>query len=155
MLQLGPTFIKVSLELIPYWQGTHSLPGLQGLSQATLLCRLCPSLAFCVQTQATLLCCIGLLWLQVGQLFSSRSDLFPAAFTEELSRLQDRVPAFNPKKAIAIVEAEFGAPVSQLYRSFEELPLAAASLGQVTTAGAFVPGYFCALSRRCWCSNPC
>eukprot|EP00891_Asterochloris_glomerata_P009842 jgi/Astpho2/9842/e_gw1.00149.52.1_t len=77
---------------------------------------------------------LGPTFIKVGQLFSSRSDLFPAAFTEELSRLQDRVPAFNPKKAIAIVEAEFGAPVSQLYRSFEELPLAAASLGQVHRA---------------------
>ena len=122
------------------------MPGLQGLTQAALLCRMRPSFAFCVQTQATLLCCFSYLWLQVGQLFSSRSDLFPAPFTEELSKLQDRVPAFNPKKAIAIVEAEFGAPVSQLYRSFDELPLAAASLGQVMTAGTAVLGHCRALS---------
>ena len=102
-----------------------------------------------VQTQAMLLCCISPLWLQVGQLFSSRSDLFPAPFTEELSKLQDRVPAFNPKKAIAIVEAEFGAPVSQLYRSFDELPLAAASLGQVMTAGTAVLRHRCALLSSC------
>ena len=125
------------------------MPGLQPLTQAALLCRMWPSIALCVETQATLLCCISPLWLQVGQLFSSRSDLFPAPFTEELSKLQDRVPAFNPKKAIAIVEAEFGAPVSQLYRSFDELPLAAASLGQVMTAGTAVLGYRRALSSSC------
>ena len=126
------------------------MPGLQGLTQAALLCRMRPSSAFCVRTQATLLCCISLLSLQVGQLFSSRSDLFPAPFTEELSKLQDRVPAFNPRKAIAIVEAEFGAPASQLYRSFDELPLAAASLGQVITAGTAVHGYCRAFSSsRC------
>ena len=69
----------------------------------------------------------------MGQLFSTRSDLFPAAFTEELAKLQDRVPAFAPVKAKAIIEAELGAPVQQLFRSFQEQPIAAASLGQVPT----------------------
>ena len=124
------------------------MPGLQGSIQANS-CAACVQPVPSVQSQAMPLCCIGHVWLQVGQLFSSRSDLFPAAFTEELSKLQDRVPAFNPKKAIAIVEAEFGAPVSQLYRSFDELPLAAASLGQVTTAGLAMLGYCRALSSSC------
>lgn len=52
-------------------------------------------------------------------------------FVEELSKLQDRVPAFSADKAAAIVEADLGQPVSVLFRSFDPRPIAAASLGQV------------------------
>lgn len=45
--------------------------------------------------------------------------------------IQDRVPAFSPKKAKDFIEKELGAPIDQLFREFEERPIAAASLGQV------------------------
>ncbi len=50
---------------------------------------------------------------------------------QELSLLQDRVPAFDPARAIAIIEQELGMPLASAYRSFEREPIAAASLGQV------------------------
>lgn len=45
--------------------------------------------------------------------------------------IQDRVPAFSPSKAKSFIETELGAPISMLYKEFEDLPIAAASLGQV------------------------
>ena len=53
---------------------------------------------------------------------------------QELSKLQDRVPAFSSVKAIDIVEKELGGSVPDLFESFDIRPIAAASLGQVSLA---------------------
>lgn len=45
--------------------------------------------------------------------------------------VQDKVPAFSPKKAIGFIESELGAPINVLFKEFEDRPIAAASLGQV------------------------
>ncbi len=77
---------------------------------------------------------LGPTFIKVGQLFSTRADLFPSEYVEELSKLQDRVPAFDYEQVETIVKKDLGRSVGELFSSFDPVPLAAASLGQVHKA---------------------
>jgi predicted unusual protein kinase regulating ubiquinone biosynthesis (AarF/ABC1/UbiB family) len=83
---------------------------------------------------------MGGVMIKVGQFLSSRLDVLPPEITQELAGLQDEVPP-EPFEAIRpLAEAELGAPLEDKYESFEETPLAAASLGQVHRARLCVNG---------------
>jgi predicted unusual protein kinase regulating ubiquinone biosynthesis (AarF/ABC1/UbiB family) len=77
---------------------------------------------------------LGPTFIKVGQLFSTRADLFPTEYVEELAKLQDRVPAFSYEQVERIIEQDFGRTIPELFCSFDPIPLAAASLGQVHRA---------------------
>lgn len=77
---------------------------------------------------------LGPTFIKLGQLFSTRADLFPAEYVEELSQLQDRVPAFSYEQVERTISQEFAKTIPELFSSFDPIPLAAASLGQVHKA---------------------
>ena len=77
---------------------------------------------------------MGGVMIKVGQFLSARLDVLPVEITEELSGLQDEVPAEEFEDIRKLAEAELGTPLEEKFESFESQPLAAASLGQVHRA---------------------
>jgi ubiquinone biosynthesis protein len=74
---------------------------------------------------------LGPVFVKFGQAVSTRRDLLPVDIADELAKLQDRVPPFDSKAAVAIIEQAFGRPLQDIFATFETDPLAAASIAQV------------------------
>lgn len=77
---------------------------------------------------------LGPTFIKFGQLLSTRADLLPPDYIQELRLLQSQVPSFPFAQVKEIIEAELKSPLQNLFNSFEETPLAAASIGQVHKA---------------------
>lgn len=77
---------------------------------------------------------LGPTFVKLGQILSTRPDIMPPEFMDELKTLQDRVPAMKFEQIQAQVEEQLGRPLADIYATFNEKPLAAASIGQVHRA---------------------
>lgn len=83
---------------------------------------------------------MGGVLIKVGQFLSARLDVLPAEITAQLAGLQDEVPPEDFADIRQLIEAELGKPLEEAFAEFNEVPLAAASLGQVHQAKLRVGG---------------
>ncbi len=85
---------------------------------------------------------LGPIFVKFGQVLSTRRDLLPADFADELAKLQDRVPPIDADLAVHEIERGLGRPIAQIFSQFEREPVACASIAQVhfaVLAGAAPP----------------
>jgi predicted unusual protein kinase regulating ubiquinone biosynthesis (AarF/ABC1/UbiB family) len=77
---------------------------------------------------------LGPAYIKLGQVLSTRPDLLPPIYIEELEKLQDDVAPIPTSEIVAIIEEQLGARLSKLFSAFDDEPLGTASLGQVHAA---------------------
>lgn len=74
---------------------------------------------------------LGPIFVKFGQVLSTRRDLLPLDFADELSKLQDHVAPFPAEQVHAQIEAAYGRPANEVFAEFDETPVASASVAQV------------------------
>jgi ubiquinone biosynthesis protein len=77
---------------------------------------------------------LGATFIKLGQVMSTRPDLFEPEIINQLRRLQDKLPPFGFRRVKSTIEAELGKPLTEVFNDFEEKAIAAASVAQVHRA---------------------
>ncbi|EEF38600.1 Ubiquinone biosynthesis protein coq-8, putative [Ricinus communis] len=88
---------------------------------------------------------LGPTFVKLGQGLSTRPDICPPEYLEELSELQDALPTFPDEEAFSCIEKELGLPLDSIFSSISPSPIAAASLGQVYKAQLKSSGHIVAV----------
>ena len=132
LYQINKTFVEYGLiELIPkahipksYWLMRFCLFWLRNQHKQTSLAE---RLRLSLQS-------LGPIYIKLGQMLSTRRDLLPPIYADQLAHLQDNVPAFCGELAIQQIEKSFQRPIDELFDDFDKTALASASIAQVHTA---------------------
>ncbi len=74
---------------------------------------------------------LGPTYVKIGQIMSSRLDMLPKAYCDELGKLRQNVKPLDPAVARAVIEEETGRKIEDIYKEFRDEPLGSASIGQV------------------------
>jgi ubiquinone biosynthesis protein len=74
---------------------------------------------------------LGPTFIKLGQIASTRADLLPPDWVDELKKLQDAVPSFPFEDVKKVVKRSLHAPIENRFKSFDETPVASASIAQV------------------------
>jgi len=77
---------------------------------------------------------LGPVFVKFGQVLSTRRDILPTDISDELAKLQDRVPPFSIDVVRATLARVYGKPVEDVFKSFDREPVASASVAQVHLA---------------------
>jgi ubiquinone biosynthesis protein len=77
---------------------------------------------------------LGATFVKLGQVMSTRPDLFPPETIDELRHLQDKLPPFAGARARRMIEEDLGRPIDAIFAEFDDVPVAAASVAQVHRA---------------------
>jgi predicted unusual protein kinase regulating ubiquinone biosynthesis (AarF/ABC1/UbiB family) len=121
-LQVFARFINIFLPMISFalgiWLDKQTNNSQQNLGKRAIQMR-------------RLLTKLGPAYIKIGQALSTRPDLVPPQFLEELTELQDNIPAFSNEIAYGFIEEELGDRPEVIYAEISAIPIAAASLGQV------------------------
>ena len=74
---------------------------------------------------------LGPTYVKIGQIMSSRVDIFPESFCQELEKLRQNVKELDPAVARAVIEVETGKKIEEIFSEFQDEPIGSASIGQV------------------------
>ena len=77
---------------------------------------------------------LGPTFIKIGQIMSTRPDIFPQEYIEELQKLQDNVKPEDDGVIMKVIEEELGNPIESIFPYFEKKPIASASLAEVHMA---------------------
>ncbi len=116
LFQIG-FWLAVTLAAFPFfWIGRRELAAARGAALTFLFQRL------------------GATFIKIGQIMSSRPDVFSAEFIGPLITLQDRVPSFRFSDVRQMIEEDFGRPLEEIFVEIDRQPVASASVAQVHRA---------------------
>ncbi|MCX7706248.1 MAG: AarF/UbiB family protein [bacterium] len=90
---------------------------------------------------------LGPTYIKIGQFFSTRADILPESFLNELAKLQDSVAPFSFEEVKHPIEDDFGRKLNEIFPEFAEQPMFSASIGQVHFA-RLISGQECVVKVR-------